>query len=354
VPRYHVLLRYLSIPMMTVHFRKLAKCLPAALTLFGAAAQASTFVLPPPGEHLIGRGQTIEARYEDTLLDIARRYNLGYLDIHNANPGVDTWIPGDGTEIRLPTIYLLPDAPREGIVINIAEMRLYYYPAQGMNGSNVVTTHPVSIGREDWATPLGLTKVVKKDRDPAWHPPESIRAEHAKEGDYLPKVVPAGPDNPLGKYALRLALAGYLIHGTDKPFGIGMQVTHGCMRLYPEDIETMFGQVAVGTPVRLVFQPYKAGWHNGMLYIEAHPPLEGENRLDQTALVETVVNATRDHPDYRVDWDTVRHLAEVAEGIPVEVPPLGPGEAYQPPLRTPGASEPRGYEDPGPSPMDWF
>jgi L,D-transpeptidase ErfK/SrfK len=303
------------------------RSLPLPILLLALAvppAYAATYLLPAPDEALIGHEQMASARYEETLLDIARRYNLGYEDIKLANPGVDTWIPGQNMPVLLPTRFLLPEGPREGIVINIAEMRLYYYPKELVDGRAVVITHPVSIGRDDWKTPLGTTRIVRKDKDPAWYPPESIRREHAADGDPLPKVVPPGPDNPLGRYALRLALPGYLIHGTDKPFGIGMQVTHGCMRMYPEDIEAMFRLVPVGTTVRIINQPVKTGWHRGTLYLEVHPALgETDPARNVSPALEKVAAALRDRQDYAVDWPWVEGVAADPRGIPLPVSQRG-------------------------------
>ncbi len=242
-----------------------------------SAAQATVFPLPSSDNDVIGEVKVVHAQREETLLDIARAHSLGYDEMVHANPGVDRWAPGEKTPIVLPTRYILPDTPREGIVLNIAEMRVYYYPAASAGGERVVHTYPVSIGRMDWKTPMGLTKVIAKDVDPAWRPPASIKAEHAAEGDILPDVVPGGPDNPLGRFAMRLGVPGYLIHGTNKPFGIGMRVTHGCVRMYPEDIEHLFGMVPIGTPVRLIDQPVKVGRLNGEWLVEAHEPLEEDN-----------------------------------------------------------------------------
>ncbi|MGH8454219.1 MAG: L,D-transpeptidase family protein [Nevskiales bacterium] len=292
----------------------------AASLLASGPVGAATYLLPAPENSLIGHEQLASARYEDTLLDIARRYDLGYEDIKLANPGVDTWIPGQNMPVMLPTRYILPAGPRKGIVINIAEMRLYYYPKELRDGREVVITHPISIGRDDWKTPLGTTTILRKDRDPAWYPPASIRKEHAAEGDPLPKVVPPGPDNPLGKYALRLGITGYLIHGTDKPFGIGMQVTHGCMRLYPEDIESMFQKVAVGTPVRIINQPVKTGWHRGTLYLEVHPVLGEEKPApDLTPALQKIASSARDRQDYDIDWAWAEGLVMEPRGMPLPV-----------------------------------
>jgi L,D-transpeptidase ErfK/SrfK len=284
---------------------------------------AATFELPPPDEAVVGETRKTTARYEDTLIDIARLHSLGYNEIRHANPGVDPWLPGEGTEVILPTHFVLPNAPRQGILINIAEMRLYYYPKVSAGERPQVVTYPVSIGRGEWETPLGTTHITAKVKDPTWYPPESVRKEHAADGDPLPKAVPPGPDNPLGRYALRLGLASYLIHGTNKPFGIGMQVTHGCMRLYPEDIKPLFKAVPVGTPVRIVNQPYKAGWHGGDLYLEVHAPPAGGTHTDPgqnlTPVVAQVIAATQGREGYEVDWNKVQDIVKAQAGIPIAV-----------------------------------
>jgi L,D-transpeptidase ErfK/SrfK len=289
--------------------------------LTASIAQAAVYTLPPPGTDVIGQVKVVYATKDDTLLDIARRHSLGYDEIVHANPGLDRWAPGDGTPIVLPTRYILPDTPREGIVLNIAEMRLYYYPPASTGTERVVYTFPVSIGRMDWKTPLGATKVVAKDIDPAWRPPASIKAEHAAEGDILPDVVPGGPDNPLGRYAMRLGVPGYLIHSTNKPFGIGMRVTHGCVRMYPEDIEWLFGMVQVGTPVRLIDQPVKVGQMNGVLFLESHEPLEEDN-IPIKVTLEQVQRAViaKTGPDMPgVDQAALEVAVEQISGIPVSI-----------------------------------
>ncbi len=305
-----------------------------------SAAQAAFYPLPPPDTDVIGQVKVMYATKDDTLLDIARRYSLGYDEIVHANPGVDRWAPGEGTPIVLPTRYILPTTPREGIVLNIAEMRLYYYPKTNAGEERVVYTYPVSIGRMDWKTPMGLTKVVAKEVDPAWRPPASIKAEHAAEGDILPDVIPGGPDNPLGRYAMRLGVPGYLIHSTNKPFGIGMRVTHGCVRMYPEDIERLFGMVPVGTPVRLVDQPVKVGRLNGQLMVESHAPLEEDNLPIKVTLEQAhqaVIAKTG--PDMAgVDQATLELAVEQFSGIPVPISAPVSHPVTQPTGPAPGQS----------------
>ena len=291
-----------------------------ASCLLAGTAGAGEYPLPVNGD-VVGEVQVIEARDEDTFVGLARTYGVGFDSLKQANPDVDPWLPGKGTRIVIPTEFVLPDAPREGIVINLPELRLYYFPN---DGRGTVITHPISIGRMDWGTPLGRTSIVAKAKDPAWYPPQSVREEHAANNDPLPAVVPPGPDNPLGKFALRLGIPGYLIHGTNKPAGLGMRVSHGCIRLFPEDIESLFGMVGTGTRVTIVNQPYKVGWADDGLYLEAHPPLQEEVEDGQwtaTELTRAFVAATKSRrADVR--WSYAEELMSMARGIPeiVSVP----------------------------------
>lgn len=291
----------------------------AALVVAPLNALAETVPLPPSDVDLVGQVRVVAATHEDTLLDIARRGGLGYTEIKMANRGLDPWMPGAGVQVVLPTRHILPQAPREGIVINLPEMRLYYYlPATG--DFPQVVTYPISIGRFDWRTPLGVTRITQKVPNPSWTPPESIRIEHAAKGDILPPVVPAGPDNPLGQFALRLGVPGYLIHGTNKPYGIGMRVTHGCLRLYPEDIAALFGQVAPGVKVNFVSQPYKLGQAFGITYLEVHHPLKEEKGRKEGALGEIArLLANRGVATADVDWVAVRRELAKPSGMPVAI-----------------------------------
>lgn len=282
-------------------------------------ASADTFVLAPDVE-IVGQVATVPAGHDDTLTDIARIYGLGYEEIVWANRDVDIWLPGEGTQVTLPKRFVLPGRTRDGVVVNIAEYRLYHYYRK--NGQQMVATFPISIGRMDWSTPIGRWTVTAKQKDPTWYPPESIRKEHLEDGrGELAKVVPPGPDNPLGRYAMRLSASGYLIHGTNRPVGVGMQVTHGCIRMYPEDIELLFPQIPVNTPVTIMNQPYKFGWSGNDLYLEVHPPLD-DDRLtrdrEMTALTEQYVLLTRDRPA-SIDWQVVEEAYRRRDGIPVRV-----------------------------------
>ncbi|MGZ5050286.1 MAG: L,D-transpeptidase family protein [Methylobacter sp.] len=269
---------------------RLLLTVPVLLSFFSGAVNATTYNLPENKNDTVitqfADGVPLtKAEKDETLLDVARRFLLGQTEIVRLNPDIDRWHVKKDEVIRLADRRILPDTPHEGITINIAEYRMYYYPPVQKGAVPQVMSFAHGIGRQDWKTPLGKTSVVQKVKDPAWHPPESIRREHAANGDPLPAVVPPGIHNPLGAYMMHLAVpGGYLIHGTDidKIYGIGMQITHGCVRMYPEDIEALYNSVPVGTAVYMVNQPIKIGWLDDTLYIEAHPDLDGsESTLEQ-------------------------------------------------------------------------
>jgi L,D-transpeptidase ErfK/SrfK len=288
--------------------------------VFGAPLCADTFLRPPLEVDLVGENRRVAARHEDTLLDIARRFDLGQDEIVLANGAVDRWLPQEGTEVDLPTRYILPDAKRKGLILNVAEMRLYYFPPSLPGEPDVVQTYPVSVGRMDWSTPLGTTSVVAKTRNPDWHPPESIRKEAEARGEPLPEVIRSGPNNPLGDYAMRLGLPGYLIHSTNKPYGVGMRVTHGCLRMYPEDIAQLFPGVAVGTPVQIVNQPVKLGWLADTLFIEIHPPLEEDRAaVDLRVLTMDLVNKQWERRPFVLDGAALNRAIEMKNGVPVPI-----------------------------------
>lgn len=287
---------------------------------WASSGGAATFILPPEGTDLVGVPTWMHARAEDTLLDVARDYSVGYKELRRANPGVDTWIPGRGTRVALPTRYVLPPGPREGIVINLPEYRLYYFPRPAKGEIAQVISYPISIGKMDWDTPIGSHRIISKAKDPSWYPPESIRQEHAKRGDILPRVVPPGPENPLGAYAMRLNLTSYLIHGTNNPDGVGMRVTSGCIRMFPEHIEQIFGMVDVGTDVRIISEPIKVGWAADVLYVEVHPPLEEESESQLRMRFTTLLReASRGH-GIEIDWPRADAIFAAATGVPTPVP----------------------------------
>jgi len=284
------------------------------------------FLLPPEDGDIIGNVQITAAGQEDTLLDIARRYNLGYEEIVAANPDVDPWLPGKKTSVVLPTQFILPRQKRQGLVLNLASMRLFYFPEAEPGQAAEVITHPIGIGREGWRTPQGATRITEKIEKPSWTVPESVRREHVRLGDPLPAIVPPGPDNPLGEFAMRLSRPQYLIHGTNKPWGVGIRVSHGCVRLYPEDISRLFPQVPVGTPVRIINEPYVAGRRDGQLYLEAHAPLSEDARRWKGSLepmTKVVETKAADLP-IEVNWQKARNIARQARGIPLPVGPGGP------------------------------
>ncbi len=295
------------------------------LFLSPLVGRAEVFDLPPPGSDLVGGLRYVQARKDETLIDIAHLYSQGQEEILMANPKVDRWLPGEGTKVLIPDLFILPDAPRVGIVVNVPEMRLYYFPpGAGKSPSTQVITYPISIGRMDWKSPLGVTKIASKIKDPTWTPPESIKKEHAANGEILPDVVPAGPDNPLGRFAMRLAVPGYLIHGTDveKSDGIGMRVTHGCIRMYPEDVERLFPLVSVGTQVNLVNQPVKLGWRGDVLYVEVSEPLDedgiGYDQLLKQAL-GLIQKKTANRPDFVLNGEALKEALQKPSGLPVPI-----------------------------------
>jgi L,D-transpeptidase ErfK/SrfK len=273
------------------------------------------FVLETPTQSVIGAPQIVYTDAANTLSDLAREYGLGYDEIVAANPDVDPWLPGDRTPVLLPTQYIVPDVPREGIVLNIASKRLFYFPPAEEGQPQTVLTYPIGIGRVGWETPVGTTEVVSKAADPHWFPPASVRREHEESGNPLPSVVPPGPDNPLGSHVLKLAMPGYLIHGTNQPYGVGMRVSHGCVRLYPENIELLYSLVEAGETVRIVNEPYLLGWRNGELYFQAHTPLE-DDAVPAGERLEALLQDARDATGLsKGDADHIHSLASVANGV---------------------------------------
>ncbi len=326
-----------------------------ALALAGArCAQATTYTLSSPTDAVVGQDKSVVTVYEDTLYDLARKFSLGSEELIRVNPGVDPWLPGAGKTLVVPDRHILPPGPREGIVVNLPEHRLYYYPKPKRGGPIQVITYPVSIGKMDWRTPLGLTHVTQKQKNPIWYPPESVRKEHAEAGDPLPPVVPSGPDNPLGLFAMRLAAGNgtYLIHGTNNPIAVGLAVTHGCIRMYPDDVEALFPLIAVGTPVRLINQPIKVAWVDGELLLEAHPPVDAQGQsfepnVDQFA---EMLRAAVGEATVAINWDYAREVLQKADGVlstvaleandpnaPEPAPESEPGSA-PPPAGAPSSS----------------
>jgi L,D-transpeptidase ErfK/SrfK len=303
--------------------------------------QATTYTLPTPDTAVIGEDQTVETVYEDTLYDLARKFSLGSEELIRVNPGVDPWLPGAGKKLMVPGRHILPPGPREGIVVNLPEHRLYYFPKPKRGGPIEVITYPVSIGKMDWRTPLGITHVISKQKDPTWFPPESVRKEHAEAGDPIPARVPPGPNNPLGAFAMRLAAGNgtYLIHGTNNPIAVGLAVTHGCIRMYPDDVAALYPLIPVGTQVRLINEPIKVAWVDGELLLEAHPPVDAQGQsfepdLDQfSGMLQAAVGDTT----VAIHWEYAREILQKADGVLATVGLEAENPNLPPPEAAPGA-----------------
>lgn len=278
--------------------------------------------MPAAGIDLIGSRVVVKSLAQETLLDIARQFDLGQEEILLANPKVDRWIPGEGTDVTLPGRSIFPRAKRQGVVLNLPEMRLYYFYTNEQDKKPMVASYPVSVGRMDWTTPLGKGRIVKKDQDPAWRPPESLKLEAIADGaDPLPDIVLPGPNNPLGRYALRLSIPGYLIHSTNKPYGVGMRVTHGCVRMYPEDIEEFFPMVPIQTMIQIVNQPIKLGWQNKTLFMEVHPLMDEDQEKKQNlaCIAYEMILTEIENIDAILDVKTIKKAVQEQNGMPVPI-----------------------------------
>lgn len=293
--------------------------------LSATSAMGLTFELPKKGD-IVGEVKTTTVRKGESLGEIGRRFDVGVYEMIEANPRLDPWLPPDGAIVVIPTEFILPKYNKTGMILNLAEMRLYYFDL----ANKTVTTYPLGIGKKGWSTPLGKTIITKKRKDPPWYPPESIRQEHEKKGDPpLPPIIPGGtPENPLGRYALYLETKGlaaasgaFLIHGTNRPAGVGVRVTHGCIRLFPEDIEKLYYQIPKGTPVEIIHEPYKVGWKNKRLYLEAHQPLSEPKyaRSNSFDRLTKIIEAATKKDSRPVDWASAKLAAKTANGYPVKI-----------------------------------
>ena len=284
-----------------------------------AAAETPASIPAPSYPPIIGEIETYVTRYEDTLVDLARTHGLGYTEMVTANPGIDPWVPGADVEITLPKAHILPSVERKGLVLNLADQRLYHFMPDGTS----VDTAPLGIGDEGWDTPQGETKVVRKKHRPTWYVPKSIREQDPE----LPAYIRPGPQNPLGEHALYLGWPAYLIHGTNKPLGVGRRVSHGCVRLYPEDIARMFATVPVGTPVRVIDQEVKLARMDGQLWLEVHPNPDQVHEVEQTGTLspskppefEYQVVTAAGNDQHRIDWDMAQKAAMERRGMPVPI-----------------------------------
>ncbi len=275
--------------------------------------RAAAFV--PEGD-IVGVVTRYQVEEKDNLYEIARRFDIGIVELLAANPGIDPWMPKAGTELTITSAHILPPDVREGIVINLSELRLFYF---AKNGS--VMTFPIGIGQEGWQTPVGKTRIASKRKNPAWIPPASIREEDPE----LPDIIPAGPDNPLGEYALYLDWKKFLIHGTNRPYGVGKRSSHGCIRLYPEDIETLFNAVDIGTKVTIIDTPYKLGWKGEVLYLEVTPTQEQSDAIANyrrpfpLSIPEIYDHIRASAGNTNINWYEADHAIAKRSGIPVEI-----------------------------------
>lgn len=298
----------------------LALVLPLSLI---SPARGASFPLPADGSNIVGQLRVVIADPRNTLLDVARHYELGFEEMTSANPGVSIWAPGEGTRIVVPTRFILPPKPWQGVVINIPQRRLYYFPAPRKGEQAMVVTFPLGIARQGWPTPLGQTAITSKYRDPSWTVPDSILEEHRSGGEPdFPDFFPPGPNNPLGMVAFRTGFPGILLHSTNRPWGVGMRVSHGCIRLYPENAETLFTTLPVGTPIRFVYQPALAGLQDGMLYLSVAEPIEDYQENGGSLFQEAInsllpYNSTMDAPEW--DLDRVQLAVELRQFLPVPI-----------------------------------
>lgn len=298
----------------------------APLAVADGDTRATSDALPvghyliPENSDVVGEIQTVIAGKDDTLIDIGHRFGLGIEEMRRANPDLSLWYPGEGAEVTLPTQHLLPPAPREGIVVNLPEMRLYYYPPAANGEPPIVETYPISVGREGFATPVATTRTTMKVKDPHWAPPRSMREEAAARGEPPPAVVPPGPDNPLGRHAILLGLPSYLIHGTNQPDGVGMRSSRGCIRMLPWDVESLYERVPNGTTVHLINEPFKVGWDGDRLLVQSFPALEEHENTFEPVInaLEILANAFGDTQP-AVDYARVRAEIEVPKGQPIAV-----------------------------------
>ncbi|SDI41414.1 L,D-transpeptidase ErfK/SrfK [Vreelandella titanicae] len=288
-----------------------------SFSAFGETSRPLGHYLLPETGNIVGEAYTVQVENEeDTLLDIAHAHGVGYEEIRRANPDTSLWVPGKGTQVQIPGQHILPDVERKGVVINIAELRLYYYPEVQDGETPRVETYPIGIGRDGFDTPLGITKTTMRLEDPAWYPPESVRQEAAERGDPPPDVVPPGPDNPLGQHAILLDIPGYLIHGTNQPDGIGMRASRGCIRMHPDDIKAVFEQIPNGTQVNIIDEPIKLGWDaDHLLYLQAFTS-RNEQETSISDLLN-IVNKADELPEQKrsnIDYEVMQKALKRGSG----------------------------------------
>jgi L,D-transpeptidase ErfK/SrfK len=303
--------------MFVSRFALFALCFLPFAAFAGASSSAGKTRFT---DNFVGENKTVIAKYEDTLVHIGRDYGVGFVEMRAANPHLDPWIPGAGARVIVPLQNLLPDAPRESVVINLSEMRMYIFRSP----NEPPITYAIGIGRDGLQTPLGVTRVVRKAADPTWYPTERMR----KEDPTLPAVVPPGPDNPMGSHSLYLGFPHIAIHGTNKPYGIGRRVSSGCIRMFPEDIDNVFRMIPVGAKVTVVDQPIKAAWIGDELYLEVHPTQEQATLMEREGAVPDYELSERDLAYImrvagpaveKLDWNKIRKVVKERKGYPVEI-----------------------------------
>ena len=328
---FKAIMRYLPKPISFSRLPVIAHAKAALLACLwltlasSALAPAAQFRLPAEGGNVVGHIQRVTADADNTLLDVARHYDLGFNEITAANPGVSIWLPGAGTRIVVPTQFILPPKPWVGIVVDIPRRRLYYFPRHPANQPGTVITFPVGISRNGWPTPLGKTSIIAKFKDPKWIVPKDIQQEHQQEGQTnYPSYFPPGPDNPMGMLALQTGFPEIYIHGTDRPWGVGMRVSHGCVHLYPENAAYLFPRVPVGTPVRIIDQAVLVGERNHVLYLSVSKPIAGYPGARNTLALQTQEAIARFAGTHAgalpaIDWTAVRSALAARDIMPTPI-----------------------------------
>ena len=309
------------IAVLLTLFTLLAACQSVTETMHGISLSAiprstNHYTTPAAGNDIVGHSFAIRSKRGDNLSEIGQRFDVGISEMMSANPKIKPYKMLPGTNVIIPAQYILqPQKYRKGIVINVPEMRLYYFAADG-----TISTYPVALGREKWRTPLGKTYVVRKQESPTWHVPASIQAEARKNGRELPDSIPPGPRNPLGPYAIYLGMPGYLIHGTTSPNSIGRLVSSGCIRMFNKDVTDLYSRVKKGDPVSIIYYPNKVGWRGNKLYLESHKPITDEEGTYKDIPIDTAIaDAAKTKPDTQVDWDKIKQISGKHAGAPIAV-----------------------------------
>lgn len=306
----------------------------ALIPALAALILASPALAAPFAQNYIGEMKYVTADYEDTLVHIGRDYDVGFVEMRAANPHLDPWIPGSGARVTVPTMHLLPDAPRESVVINLAEMRMYIYRVPGQ----APQTFPIGIGRDGLLTPVGTTTIVRKKAGPTWTPTPRMRAEDPT----LPPVVGPGPDNPMGTHAMYLGFPQIAIHGTNKPYGIGRRVSSGCIRMFPEDIGKVFEELPVGTKITVVDEPIKAAWIGDKFFLEVHPTQTQATQMEKEGAIPDYELSEKDlsyimrkaGPSVeKLDWAAIRKVVKDRKGYPIQIAERGNHTAAATPVK---------------------